>query len=391
MKLLTAARANFLSACLDGAPSQAQPWLEALGEATHSSIEPLADTVDRDGSYPKAGLDVLRRLGALGITVETDSGGLGFTDATAAAAVETVAHGCPSTAAILMFHLQVVRRTARHARPAVRHRDLSQLATGEIVGVSAWSEPGAGADKSAVATRMRPCVNGYVAHGHKSFCTGLEGASVVHALACVGDDTVPTFTRFGFDDTTVRRGQPYDLGGLRGSSTGDVYIDNAMVDVDDLFSEQGSGPSLMRDNHRVLMNPGLLALGVGSAVMHFLGRVMRGEIEDLRPTVDFQHTRMMLAREETRLAQAYALAAAAIRALAAEPADADLISLQVKVSATDAAAAVTDAAVALCGARGYRAPSPLERHLRDARAIRLMGPTNELINDRIGMKWSGVD
>jgi alkylation response protein AidB-like acyl-CoA dehydrogenase len=56
---------------------------------------------------------------------------------------------------------------------------------------------------------------------------------------------------------------------------------------------------------------------------------------------------------------------------------------KVKMHATVTSAEVTSAAMPLAGSRAFTAGCPLERHFRDARATLLMGPTNELIKERI--------
>lgn len=390
MKDVDVARRQFRAACLDGAPVEAAQWLDGLDVAMEETILPLAEKVDREAQYPDVGVGLLRELGALGVSAPRHAGGLGHGPAVAAAAVEAAARCCPSTAAVLMFHLQVVRRTMRHASDALRSEDLPALIAGERLGVSAWSEPGAGADKKNVTTRLTAIDSRrFEAVGRKSFCTGLEGAAIVHALACVDDSKVPSFVRFAFDGAAVRPGEIYELSGLRGSSTGDVIIDGAVVDRDAILGELHTGPALMRDNHSTLMNPGLIALGIGYTTLSFLRSVMASEAPGLRSTLTFQNTRMVLATIGNRLAQAYALAASCVRAIRADPADADLLTLQVKVAATDAAVAVTEAAVSMCGASGFRSPWPIERYLRDARASRLMGPTNEVIRDQLGLAWSG--
>lgn len=61
-----------------------------------------------------------------------------------------------------------------------------------------------------------------------------------------------------------------------------------------------------------------------------------------------------------------------------------------KVVATEAAAAVTERALEVCGGQGYTRALPVERHLRDARAGAVMAPTNGVLRNWIGKALAGL-
>ncbi len=64
--------------------------------------------------------------------------------------------------------------------------------------------------------------------------------------------------------------------------------------------------------------------------------------------------------------------------------------MEAKVSATDAAAQVTQRALEVCGGQGYTPALPIERHLRDARAGAVMAPTNAVLRSWIGKALAGL-
>lgn len=379
-------RKGFVDACLAAAPRHAQDWLIELDEVAARVVAMNAPGVDRQSIYPAESVLALRSIGAFGVAASTASGGLGFGNAVAALAVETVAAACPSTAAILMFHTQVLHRLERFGNAAQRRDDLPRLASGEWLASSAWSELGAGADKAGMQTRLDGEPDRRVVNGEKHYCTGLEGAELVHVL--LGAPTAegalaPTFVRVRTREKGVDTRQIYDLMGLRGSSTGTVRLEDVAVEEEAIIGQIGSGMRLMQANHETLMNPGLLSLGIARAAYEEVKLAVTGGWEGMRATTDYQHTRFMLSELEVKLGAAYAYAAQTVNYMSAGMPELHVECSKVKMHASTTAAEVTSAAMQLAGSRAFTVGCPLERHFRDARATLLMGPTNELIKERI--------
>jgi alkylation response protein AidB-like acyl-CoA dehydrogenase len=64
--------------------------------------------------------------------------------------------------------------------------------------------------------------------------------------------------------------------------------------------------------------------------------------------------------------------------------------MEAKVVATESAAEVTELALEATGGQGYTPSLPIERHLRDARAGRVMAPTNAVLKSWIGKALAGL-
>lgn len=379
-------RRGFVEACLACAPPGARAWVSRLEEVASEVVARHAPEADRGRAYPSASVSALREVGAFGVGASQGVGGLGLGDGAAALAVETIAAACPSTAAILMFHTQVLQRVECFARGARQREELPRLASGEWLASSAWSEMGAGADKSGMKTRMDGEPGRWLIEGEKHYCTGLEGAALIHVLLGARDAEgkfAPTFVRVRAGAKGVDTREVYELMGLRGSSTGTVRLEGVAADEEDIIGGVGRGMALMQANHRTLMNPGLLSLGVARAAYEQVKRMVSGCWGGMRPTTGYQHTRFVLADLEVKLGSAYSYAAQAVSYMNEGLPDLHVECSKVKMLASLAAAEVTSAAMQLAGSRAFTADCPLERHFRDARATLLMGPTNELIKERI--------
>jgi alkylation response protein AidB-like acyl-CoA dehydrogenase len=358
-------------------------WFRALEEVVDEVVEPEAGVADRMATFPRSSLTALREIGAFGVQIAGRFGGLGLGDVAACLVVERIAQSCASTAAILMFHYQVVRRTLRHGAAPYRDDDLRGFASGALIGCSAWTEAGSGPDKSSLSTRLVVVEDGLLLEGEKTFCTGVTTAGVVHVLADLRQDGVSqgsTFVRVDAKESGLRVSQPYPLLGLRASGTASVAFDGVRLSRDDLVGPPGSGALLMGLNHEVCLNPGLLALGTATSA--FCSTVaMLSEAGAGAGRLESGTAQDALVTSLVQLESAYCLAAHAVTRPAS--AAARIASGKFKFQATAVAEELTDRLLPVAGSRGFLSTFPLERKLRDARAASLMGPSNDLIKKRI--------
>jgi len=356
----------------------------SIDEVAASVIAHQAEQVDREAAYPVESLYALRDTGVFGIQVPTRYGGLGLNDRMAAFAVERVARVCSATAAVLLFHFQVVRRTIMHGSEPHREDDLAGFAAGTLLGASAWTEAATGKDKRNLATILSDGPDGWTLTGEKTFCTGLPGAGLVHVLAearLSGNRCGPTFVRVDTKDAGVRVPDSYPLLGLRGSGTGSLELANVPVAAHDLIGSIGSGAMLMQENHQVCLNPGLLALGIAGAAFEAAFLMSTGQLPDTVDRMSSDAVRSGLASAVIELEAAYLYGA---RAIANEGSRAGhVLTGQFKLMASGAVQRITRELLETAGSRGFVSSFPLERHFRDAQATSLMGPTSTLINDRI--------
>jgi alkylation response protein AidB-like acyl-CoA dehydrogenase len=392
-------RGSLVDACLATADHKALDWLDQLEEVVRGEVTRWASDVDRQRRYPVESLCALRQLGVFGVNVPREAGGLGFGDSVAALVLESVASACASTSAILMFHFQVTRRLVGFGTARQRSEDLPLLASGEWLASSAWTEAASGADKSQLITFVDGPADFQTITGEKTYCTGLEGAALIHVLAGVtvsGGKRVPTFVRVLRQSPGVDTSEIYELLGIRGSSTGTIRMHDVAVDDNAVVGPVGGGMKLMQANHEVLLNPGILGLGIARAAYEELKRLVRGCTPAMRDITEYQNTRFVLADLDIALGTAYAYAAAAIRYSESGRPMAHLECSRVKSYLSGVALHVTSAAMQLAGSRAYTTALPLERNFRDARAIGAMGPTNEIIREKVSAQllteqlWEGI-
>jgi len=140
-----------------------------------------------------------------------------------------------------------------------------------------------------------------------------------------------------------------------------------------------------------LIHEGTLGL-MEAATSRTVAHVTATRLEHLDTRLaDLPTIRAYLARMRIATDQARALLADTLAAMEAGRQDATLRVLEVKAAAAEAATAVTDLAMRVCGGAAFRKEAGVERQLRDARAATVMAPTTDALYDFVGRALCGID
>ena len=283
-------------------------------------------------------------------------------------------------------------RLLRHARS--RRRYLPRLASGELIGAYALTEPHSGSDALAAKTtaRLTPDGRHYVLNGQKAWITNGGFADLFTIFAKVDGEK---FTAF-----IVERGMGVKSGadekklGLDGSSTTVLMLDNVPVPVENVLGTIGEG-------HKVafnILNLGRVKLGtrniagvrlaLNQSIAYAKERRQFG-----KAICEFGLVKQKLAEMAVRCfvgeAMVYRTLGDVDRALeAVDPArrarvlktiEAFAVECSInKVATSEALAYAVDEAVQVFGGNGYSREFPVERAYRDARITRIYEGTNEI-------------
>ncbi len=91
-----------------------------LGSVIDDVIRPQAPIVDRDGAFPRPGVDALAAAGLLGLASSTEVGGGGHGMRTVAGVIERLAAECGSTAMVVLMHYAATAVIEAHGPRDVR-------------------------------------------------------------------------------------------------------------------------------------------------------------------------------------------------------------------------------------------------------------------------------
>jgi len=230
----------------------------------------------------------------------------------------------------------------------------------------------------------------------KSWVTSAgEADSYVWSSRPLAADGASTIWLVPADAPGLKVAGPFDGLGLRGNASSPVGAHDVAVPAAAMLGEDGKGDQVMLGIVLGWFSAMSAAMAVGlmeAATSRTVAHVTATRLEHLDTRLaDLATIRAYLARMRIATDQARALLADTLAAMQAGREDATLRVLEVKAAAAEAATAVTDLAMRVCGGAAFRKEAGVERQFRDARAATVMAPTTDALYDFVGRAMCGID
>jgi alkylation response protein AidB-like acyl-CoA dehydrogenase len=348
----------------------------AVRELAQGVVRPLAAEVDRDHRFPQEAVNAAAEAGLLGVLIPREYGGAGLDALAFAVCIEELAQACASTAVIVDVHNSVGSEPILlFGTEEQKRRWLPRLATGELLGAFALTEPSSGSDASSLKMSARRIGDGYVLNGTKVFITnvGHAGLYVVFARTGPGEKAagVSAFL-VPADAPGLRVGQVFRKMGLHGSPTGELVLEDVRVPAADRLANEGQGFTVaMRalDSGRIGISG--QALGIAQAAVDESRALLLAERND------GQGDHFVLADMATSVESARLLVYRAAW-LCARGRPFTREASMAKLHSTDTAMHVALDAAQLAAEEGMLSGSPFERHVRDAKALQIYEGSNQV-------------
>lgn len=361
------------------------------GGIIESTVAPLAVQLDATGSYPEAALAELGAAGILGLLSSPEIGGGGGSLADAAAIIEDLAGACGSTAMVVLMHFAATAVIEAEGPPDIR----AAIARGEHISTLAFSESGSRSHFWAPLGTATAADDRILLDAAKSWVTSAGRAdSYVWSSRPLGDGAGMTLWLVPAGSSGLAVAGDFDGFGLRGNASRPMRGDGLAVPADARLGPDGAGMDIALG----VILPAFLVLSAAFSVgaMTALLRqasahLTSARLEHLGQTLaDQPVTRSDFARLVIRADEARAFLADTLAALESGRPDATLRVLEVKAVAGEAAAAVADGVMRLCGGAAFRKDLGVERHFRDALAARVMAPTTIALHDFVARASLGM-
>jgi alkylation response protein AidB-like acyl-CoA dehydrogenase len=344
-------------------------------ELAQEVVQPLAAEIDRDHRYPDEAVKAAAGAGLLGILIPREYGGAGLDALAFTLCIEELAQACASTSVIVDVHTSVGSESILQFGTEEQNPSwLPRLAVGELLGGFALTEPASGSDAASLKTTARRSGDGYVLNGTKVFITNIGRAGLYIVFARTGpDERAAGVSAFivPADSPGLRVGQVYKKMGLHGSPTGELVLEDVVVPAANRLAAEGQGFTVaMRalDSGRIGISG--QALGIGQAAVDESRALLAGRERA-------QGDEFALADMATRLESARLLAYEAAW-LSSRGRPFTRKASMAKLHCTDTAMELALSAVQLAGEEGAITGSPLERHVRDAKALQIYEGSNQV-------------
>ena len=134
-----------------------------FADFTENEVKPLAIETDETETFPRETVTKMQKLGFLGIPIPKEYGGQGCDPLTYVMCVEELAKACATTSVIVSAHTSLCcDPILTYGTEDQKQKFLKPLASGELLGAFALTEPGAGTDAQGAQTRCRTVSHGQV-------------------------------------------------------------------------------------------------------------------------------------------------------------------------------------------------------------------------------------
>jgi len=373
-----------------------QQLVNQVAKLADQAIAPRAAHVDRERAFPTESIAALGKAGLLGLTIPTTAGGKGHGLRTTAAVLDDVAQRCASTAMVYLMHICGVACYA--AVPDRTGALLQAVARGEHLSTLAFSERGSRSHFWAPVSRAVVKNGTAMLSAQKSFVTsaGQADGYVVSTLAPDArtpiESTIYLVLR---GDRGIATSGGWEGLGMRGNGSAPMTLDDVEVTADRALTASGKGLDMMLGVVLPVFQVGSAAIGVGiaeAAVRATAKHLTSVTLEHMHsglhelPTLRAQLARMRIATDRAR-----AHLAAVLDSLESPGPATQLMVLEAKAAATEAAVEVTELAMRTCGGAAFSGAHGLDRLFRDARAPIVMAPTSDQAYDFIGRALCGME
>jgi acyl-CoA dehydrogenase len=341
------------------------------------------EVVDTDAIPPDI-LAEMRRMGLFGLSIPEEYGGLGLTMEEEVLAAMALCRASPAFRSIVGTNNGIGSLgLVFDGTEAQKKKYLPRLASGELIGSFALTEPGSGSDAGSLTTSARRNGDHYVLNGSKSYITNAPQASVFTVMARTDPDSRDASGVSAFiverETAGLSVGRPDRKMGQRGAQTADVIFENVPVPAGNLIGGvEGMGfKTAMKVLDKARLNIAAVCVGAASRILDDALNYAADRKQFGQPIAEFQLVQGMLADSQAELYAARSMTLDAARRRDAGEAITMLASC-CKLFASEMVGRVADRAVQIHGGAGYMQESAVERFYRDVRLFRLYEGTSQI-------------
>ena len=326
--------------------------------------------------------------GLLCIAIPTEFGGGGGTFAHEAVVMEEQAAAGDDAFGYSVHSTIVAPYIAKYGTQEQKEKWLPKLATGELVGAIAMTEPGAGSDLQALRTSARLDGDEYVVNGSKTFITNGTHADLIIVVVRTGEEeggkglsllVIETDGLAGFE-----RGRVLEKLGMPGQDTRELFFSDMRVPKENILGGE-EGQAFLQLMEQLPQERLIIAVAAAKGAELAIDRTVEYAKERQafgRELMKFQNTRFVLAECATQARAVRTLVDHCIELHLKGELDAQSASMA-KWFSTDQQCQIIDRCLQIFGGYGYMMEYPIARMFAAARVQKIYGGTNEIMKELI--------
>jgi len=359
--------------------------IETIRRFVDREVRPTVRALEHADEYPTALVERMRALGLFGMGVSVEHGGLGLPYVTYALVFEELSRGWMSLAGVLGTHGIVCYLVQTFGTDEQRASLLPRLATGELRGALALTEPEGGSDVASLRTRAEADGDDFMLTGSKQFITNTHEGNLFATVARTGGAGAAGLSCFLVEKSAVAsgtliEGAPLRKLGYKGLKTSALTFDGCRVAGARLLGGVvGSGFSQVMAGLEIgRINVAARAVGVARAALEDSLAYAETRVTFGKPIVEHQAIAHKLADMATEIEAArWLYLAAAAKKDRGERAD--LEASMAKLFASTMCTRATLEGIQIHGGYGYTDDYDVERYYRDAPLFTVGEGTNEIL------------
>lgn len=358
--------------------------LSTVTRFVDEQLIPAETEVVETNRIPDAIANAMQELGLFGLSISEEYGGLGLTMEEEVRVVFELGRASPAFRSMAGTNIGIGSQSIVISGTADQKSTyLPKLASGEIIGSFALTEPDAGSDAMSLRTKASPSGDGYVLNGTKRYITNAPIAGLFSVMARTnegrGADSISCFL-VEAGTPGLKLGKPDKKMGQAGALTCDVILEDCFVPASSLLGgAEGNGfRTAMKVLDKGRIHIAALCVGMAERLIKEAVAYAKSRRQFGTNISDFQLIQAMIADS-----QADTLAARTLVLEAARQRDngenVTMIAASAKMFASEMLGKVADRAVQIHGGAGYIADYAVERFYRDARLFRIFEGTTQIM------------
>ena len=360
-----------------------QQLLQALERWVEKEVKPRVLEYDHADRYPQVLVEQMKELGLFGATVGAQYGGLGLPASTYAKLVMQISSVWMAITGIFNSHLMLAFAIEKFGTEPQKREWLPRLATGEVRGGLALTEPDAGTDLQGIRMTARRDGDHYIINGTKTWISnGVEG-SCFALLVKTDPQAQPRHKGMSLfiapKQPGLTVGKKFDKLGYKALDSAELVFQDYRVPAHYLIGEvEGQGFYQATGGLELgRINVAARGVGIAEGALQLATQYSQGRVTFGKPICEHQAIQLKLAEMATR--------ARAARLLTLDAAAAfdrgercDLQAGMAKYFASEAALENATESMRIHGGVGYTTEFPIERYYRDAPLMIIGEGTNEI-------------